>query len=292
MSTLLPSVEICEQARLSRDARFDGVFFTAVRSTGIYCRPVCPAPAPKAEHVEYHPTTASAEAAGFRPCLRCRPELAPGAAWRRGDGLIARALRLIDRAQPDAPTDLPVHALAERLHVSERHLRRLFQDSLGASPQQIQATRRLVDAHGRMLPQPPGPKLHSVFPVLSELGAMEADALAGSIRLPRKRAAAIIEVARALQAGLVSFEPTQSLEEFIRAWTALPGIGDWTAHYMAMRGWGHPDAFPAGDLVLRQQAARQLSEASVLTERQMLKLAEPWQPWRAYAVIHVWNAAS
>lgn len=152
--------------------------------------------------------------------------------------------------------------------------------------------RRLVEAHGRMLPQPPGPKLHSVFPALSELGAMEADALAGSIRLPRKRAAAIIEVARALQAGLVSFEPTQSLEEFIRAWTALPGIGDWTAHYMAMRGWGHPDAFPAGDLVLRQQAARQLSEASVLTERQMLKLAEPWQPWRAYAVIHVWNAAS
>ncbi len=71
---------VCERARLSRDPRFDGLFFTAVRSTGIYCRPVCPAPAPKPENVDYYPSAAAAESAGFRPCLRCRPELAPGGA--------------------------------------------------------------------------------------------------------------------------------------------------------------------------------------------------------------------
>ena len=76
----LPDRVICDQARLSRDARFDGLFFTAVRSTGIYCRPVCPAPAPKRENVTYYRHAAAAEAAGFRPCLRCRPELAPGSA--------------------------------------------------------------------------------------------------------------------------------------------------------------------------------------------------------------------
>ncbi|MDG6347802.1 Ada metal-binding domain-containing protein, partial [Luteimonas sp. 8-5] len=80
----LPSPQACERARLSRDPRFDGLFFTAVRSTGIYCRPVCPAPTPKRENIAYFGNAAAAEAAGFRPCLRCRPELSPGdGAWRR-----------------------------------------------------------------------------------------------------------------------------------------------------------------------------------------------------------------
>jgi AraC family transcriptional regulator of adaptative response / DNA-3-methyladenine glycosylase II len=74
----LPDPRVCEQARLSRDARFDGLFFTAVRSTGIYCRPVCPAPTPRRENITYYASAAAAESAGFRPCLRCRPELAPG----------------------------------------------------------------------------------------------------------------------------------------------------------------------------------------------------------------------
>ena len=73
----IPDALTCERARRSRDPRFDGLFFTAVRSTGIYCRPVCPAPAAKATNVDYYPSAAAAEAAGFRPCLRCRPELAP-----------------------------------------------------------------------------------------------------------------------------------------------------------------------------------------------------------------------
>ncbi|OZB68993.1 MAG: DNA methylase, partial [Lysobacterales bacterium 13-68-4] len=80
----------CEQARLSRDARFDGLFFTAVTSTHIYCRPVCPAPSPKAANVRYYASAAAAEADGFRPCLRCRPELAPGNdVWQRGEHAVA-----------------------------------------------------------------------------------------------------------------------------------------------------------------------------------------------------------
>ncbi|MEG3156477.1 Ada metal-binding domain-containing protein, partial [Lysobacter zhanggongensis] len=96
--TATPDPQVCEQARLSRDARFDGLFFTAVASTGIYCRPVCPAPPPKRENVSYYANAAAAEAAGYRPCLRCRPELAPGDdSWRRGDATVARALKLIDQ---------------------------------------------------------------------------------------------------------------------------------------------------------------------------------------------------
>src|SRR5690349_16593587 len=94
---VLPEPHVCEQARLSRDARFDGVFFTAVSSTRIYCRPVCPAPPPKPSNVRYYANAAAAEADGFRPCLRCRPELAPGhPAWRRGEHVVARALEIIE----------------------------------------------------------------------------------------------------------------------------------------------------------------------------------------------------
>jgi len=93
----LPALAVCEQARLSRDARFDGLFFTAVTSTRIYCRPVCPAPPPKPANIRYYASAAAAEAAGFRPCLRCRPELAPGnASWHRGEHVVARALKLIE----------------------------------------------------------------------------------------------------------------------------------------------------------------------------------------------------
>src|SRR6266850_2104221 len=87
---------VCDRARRSRDARFDGRFFIGVTTTGVYCRPICPARAPKDEHVRYFATAAAAEAAGFRPCLRCRPEAAPGTpAWLGTSGLVSRALRMI-----------------------------------------------------------------------------------------------------------------------------------------------------------------------------------------------------
>src|SRR5690606_1341914 len=134
----------CEQARLSRDPRFDGLFFTAVTSTGIYCRPVCPAPAPRPRNVRYYASAAAAEAAGFRPCLRCRPELSPeDGTWRRGDALVARALKLIEQGALD---DQPVAALAQQLHLGERQLRRLFVERLGAPPIGVRGTRRLLFA--------------------------------------------------------------------------------------------------------------------------------------------------
>src|SRR5438046_9154970 len=85
---------VCDRARQSRDARFDGRFFIAVTTTGIYCRPICPVRAPKDEHVRYFPSAAAAEAAGFRPCLRCRPEASPGTpAWLGPSGTVSRARR-------------------------------------------------------------------------------------------------------------------------------------------------------------------------------------------------------
>lgn len=479
---MLPSPAICEQARRARDPRFDGVFFTAVRTTGIYCRPVCPAPAPRESNITYFANAASAEAAGYRPCLRCRPELSPAdGLWRRGDSLVARATRLIDDGVLD---DAPLSALADRLHVGERHLRRLLTDALGTSPQQLQATRRLlfakqllsetalpitqvadaagfqslrrfndafakaygmppgrlrktrseeVDAgpltlrlayrppfdfaatlgflrpralpgiervgdaayarllgadgsslhlsewgrdepalrlslHGfaandlpaivrrvrrmfdldadprviadqlaqdprlarlqRMRPglrlpggwdgfeiavravlgqqvsvaaattlarrlvakfgepvaSPQGEDLHSLFPSPQLLA--EAD-LAG-IGLTGSRIATVRTLASAVTEGRVGFSAEQSLEAFIAAWTGLPGIGAWTAHYIAMRALGHPDAFPAGDLVLRKQAGGD----TPLSEKALRERAERWRPWRGYAAIHLWHAAS
>src|SRR5947208_7375879 len=129
-------VAACERARVSRDRRFDGRFFSGVRTTRIYCRPVCPVRPAKAENVSFYPSAAAAEAAGFRPCLRCRPETAPfSPAWNGSRTTVARGLRLIVRGALDGP-DASVGALAERLGVGERHLARLFARHLGASPSQ------------------------------------------------------------------------------------------------------------------------------------------------------------
>src|SRR5690348_8007701 len=134
----------CDRARLTRDPRFDGLFFIAVTSTKIYCRPVCPAPSPKPRNIRYYDSAAAAAAAGFRPCLRCRPEAAPGSPLHRAKSdLVAGALRLIEQGSLDE-TSLP--DLARRVGVGERHLRRLFAEELGASPIEVAATRRLLFA--------------------------------------------------------------------------------------------------------------------------------------------------
>src|SRR6266545_2413334 len=132
---------MCDRARRSRDARFDGRFFIAVTSTRVYCRPICPARAPNDQHIRYFPTAAAAEAAGFRPCLRCRPEASPGTpAWLGTSGLVSRALRLIAEGALD---DDGVERLADRLGVTGRHLRRLFLRHLGATPRDVALTRRM-----------------------------------------------------------------------------------------------------------------------------------------------------
>jgi AraC family transcriptional regulator, regulatory protein of adaptative response / DNA-3-methyladenine glycosylase II len=485
--TGMPDVRACERARLSRDARFDGLFFTAVRSTGIYCRPVCPAPAPKPQHVMYLPSAAAAEAAGFRPCLRCRPELAPGdPSWRRGDDVVARALALIDEG---ILVDAPLAALAGRLALGERQLRRLFVDRLGVAPVGVHGTRRLLlakqlltdtsmpitdialaagfgslrrfntvfreayrmapralrrtaapstgdtltlrlgyrppydfgamldflraralpgieqvddssymrvfgslespgllrvsrwtdrgrDAHalrleldgsrpavllalvnqvrrlfdldadpasiaavlgidrrlrpllarrpglrlpgawdgfetavravvgqqvsvsaartiaarlvarfGRPLPETVAAHgLTHLFPAPAEL----ADADLSGCGLTPDRARTIRHVARAVADGRIHFQRACTLDDIAARWTELPGIGPWTAQYIAMRALGHPDACPAEDLVLRKALSE---DGTPLTARALRARAEAWRPWRAYAVIHLWREA-
>ncbi len=138
MSSVNP---IFERARLSRDPRFDGQFFVAVTTTGIYCRPICPANLPSSANVRFFPTAAAAAEAGYRPCLRCRPECAPGTpAWSGTSTTVQRGLRLIAEGALDAGG---VEALAERLGVTSRHLRRLFTRHLGASPLAVAHTQRL-----------------------------------------------------------------------------------------------------------------------------------------------------
>ncbi|HYQ45754.1 MAG TPA: AlkA N-terminal domain-containing protein [Polyangiaceae bacterium] len=134
--------DACYRALSQRDSRFDGRFFTAVKTTGIYCRPVCPARTPHAKNVIFYPTAAAAQEAGFRPCLRCRPETAPDmGAWRGTSNTVSRALSLIELGALDQGD---VDALAVRLGLGERQLRRLFRQHLGASPVGVAQTRRIL----------------------------------------------------------------------------------------------------------------------------------------------------
>ncbi|MEO7067072.1 MAG: AlkA N-terminal domain-containing protein [Rhodanobacter sp.] len=480
----LPAAQVCEHARKSRDARFDGLFFTAVTSTGIYCRPVCPAPAAKRSNVRYFANAAAAEAEGFRPCLRCRPELAPGNDhWRHANDVVSRALALIESG---ALAEHSLEQLATRVGVGARQLRRLFVEHVGAPPISVHTTRRLlfakqlltetalpvtevalasgfrslrrfnaafahanhiqprelrrrpqagsdthlvlrlayrppyafdellaflrtralpgvehVDEHsysrvfgtadapgwlrvsawpgdvhalrlqvhcpqssqllgvvttlrrmfdlnanpqaiadafqhdsllgplvarrpglrlpggwdgfeiavravlgqqisvaaartlatrtvqrwGAAIANPPLPELDHLFPTPAAL----AQADLGEIGLTRARATTVRSMAQALLDGRVDFRAEQSLQEFVSRWVALPGIGDWTAQYIAMRTLSNPDAFPAADLILRREAS---SDATALTTKALILRAVAWQPWRAYAVMHLWRGSA
>ncbi|MEN9874903.1 MAG: hypothetical protein RL186_1800 [Pseudomonadota bacterium] len=137
---MLPDHATCYKAILARDSRFDGRLFVGVLTTGIYCRPICPARPPKSGNIIFYPSAAAAQASGLRPCLRCRPETAPSTpAWRGTAAVIGRALRLIDEGALDGQS---VEALANRLGLGERQLRRLFRQHVGASPQDVAQTRR------------------------------------------------------------------------------------------------------------------------------------------------------
>ncbi len=472
----MPSPTECDRARAAKDPRFDGLFFTAVRSTRIYCRPVCPAPTPKQSNVLYFPTAAAAANAGYRPCLRCRPELSPGATWG-GEDLVQRALSLIiDGALEEGS----VETLAEKVGVSGRQLRRLFLQHSGATPITVHTTRRLLLAKQlltetalpvtqvafasgfqsvrrfnaaftegcgmaptairrlrtdtpvgalklRLAYRPPldfplllsffakrvmpgiervnadsyervlGPAaattwirvsqneskpellleivnvdpraipnivrrvrrlfdldadLSAVHSVLSEehllargierrpglrvpggwdgfevavravlgqqisvagattlaqrlvrdYGELRVDGPSGLDRcfpnpeslvdapleklgLPKARAATLRSLASAVLDGRVGFHAGQRLDDFVNNFIALPGIGAWTAQYVAMRALSHPDAFPAGDLVLQQV----LGQGKRLGIRETESRSQIWRPWRAYAVLHLWH---
>ncbi|HET7226552.1 MAG TPA: AlkA N-terminal domain-containing protein [Candidatus Eisenbacteria bacterium] len=474
----------CWRAFAARDRRFDGRFVTGVLTTGIYCRPACPAPRPRPRNVRFFACAAAAEEAGFRPCLRCRPEAAPGTpAWLGTSATVSRALRLIGDGHLDAHG---VDDLAARLGVGARHLRRLFDQQLGASPVAIARTRRVHFARrlldqtdlpiteialasgfnslrrfnhtmrdtfrrppralrrerGRIAPEGGGLALRvpyrppldwpallaflgaraipgvehvergvyrrtfrtpgasgtlEVRPVpcepalaltldlerpaeliqvvervtrLFDLGADPAlirrqlardprlaRALAGrrGVRVPgawepfelavrailgqqvsvaaartlagrvaeqfgeplpaaraplarqfptpaaladadltrvgvtRARAEAIRGLARAVRDGALEFARLGGVPECIARLTALPGVGEWTAHYIAMRGLGEPDAFPAGDLGVR----RALADGGPLpATADLARRAETWRPWRAYAVMALWTESN
>jgi AraC family transcriptional regulator of adaptative response/methylated-DNA-[protein]-cysteine methyltransferase len=136
--------EACDRARLARDPAFDGVFFTGVLTTRIYCRPVCPVRPAQSKNVRFFATAAAAERAGFRPCLRCRPETAPGSsAWNGTATTVARGMRLIQEGFLDQAS---VVDLADRLGIGPRHLLRLFLHHAGATPSEVAATRRIQHA--------------------------------------------------------------------------------------------------------------------------------------------------
>jgi len=475
---------IFERARLSRDVRFDGRFFVGVKTTGIYCRPVCPANPPKSDNVLFFASAAAASEAGYRPCLRCRPECAPGSpAWAGTSTTVQRGLRLIAEGALD---DGDVESLADRLGVTSRHLRRLFTRHVGASPvavahtQRLHFAKRLIDqtalpmkeislaagfgsvrrfndafrktydrsprelrrgtGHDEgthllrlMLPYrepydwnrlvgflaaraipglerisggqyqrairvgdsqgvvevrdeggsisltvhgiatellfPVAQRVRSLFDVdapiddIAEVlgrdrqlrrwlrshpgvrvpGAWDgwelavrailgqqvsvkaATTLAGRVvdtygeilaldlpaKMPgrlfpsparllrarlenlgiiRSRAQSIRVLARAVVDGKVRFDATQPLDEFRDAMTGLPGIGDWTADYVAMRALKDPDSFPATDLGLRR--AFEGVKGGRVSARELQELAESWRPWRAYAALLIWNSGS
>src|SRR5690348_4767655 len=132
----------CYRAVRARDARYDGRFFTCVKTTGVYCRPICPARPPKLENCIFVPTAAAAQQAGFRPCLRCRPERSPDRdAWRATSATVSRALKLIESGALDGGD---VSSLADRLEIGERQLRRLFRQHIGAAPVTVAQTRRVL----------------------------------------------------------------------------------------------------------------------------------------------------
>jgi AraC family transcriptional regulator of adaptative response / DNA-3-methyladenine glycosylase II len=464
----------CYQALLAHDARFDGLFFVGVSTTGIYCRTVCPARTPRRESCTFYSSAASAEQAGYRPCLRCRPELAPGNA--RIDAVSRLAADAVRRIEEGALADQSLSELAAELGVSDRHLRRVVEAEYGVSPIELAQTQRLhlakrlltdtalsatevafasgfsslrrfnalfreryrlkptelrkrrgiaegsetliaevayrppfaadallqflrgrawrgveaidersymrtvvigkhrgwlriepsgqkhalrvefsaalisaflpllarvkrlldlaaepqkIEAHlGDLAARHPGLRvpgafdsfeiavrailgqqisvkaaitlagrfvaafgepIETPFPALTHLSP-SAERVAGarseelvSLGITAARANTILAMARAITDGKIALEPGADVEKTLVRLKGLPGIGDWTAQYIAMRALSWPDAFPAADLGIRKA----LSETN---PKRVLQIAQAWQPWRSYAAMHLWKS--
>jgi AraC family transcriptional regulator of adaptative response / DNA-3-methyladenine glycosylase II len=449
--------DVCYRAIKARDARFDGLFFTAVRTTGIFCRPVCPARTPLRRNVEFFPNAAAAQAAGYRPCLRCRPEVSPDLPASAGSSsTVNRALRLINEGALDNGSTAQ---LADRLGLTDRHLRRLFLEHVGVPPIVVAETRRLlfakklitethlafadiafasgyrslrrfneafrdtyqrnpkelrrlqppddstqsaielklnyrppydwsaflhfverraiagleevtgnsyrrngisvrqnarenclvakidsdnvsrlrpaveqirfffdlransseIAAHLRksaalkaIVPRSGGLRLPGCWDpfelavravlgqqvtvrgastlaarLVEQFGPPSAEKLADAdltaIGLPGARAESLRGMARAICEGRVRLDGSATGSEVIESLCALPGIGPWTANYIAMRALGDPDALPSSDLGL-------LKAAGVSSPRRLEEIAEAWRPWRSYAALYLWES--
>jgi AraC family transcriptional regulator of adaptative response / DNA-3-methyladenine glycosylase II len=458
------------QALVARDPRFDGVFFVGVKTTGIYCRPICPARTPARSRCTFHATAALAEAAGYRACFRCRPEVAPGhAPVDAVDTLVAAATQ---RIAEGALNDGSLDDLAAELRVSTRHLRRALESKLGVSPVELAQSRRLalakqllqdtalpltdvafaagfasvrrfnavfaermgrspselrrahggggqgvtlrldvrapydwerllaflrhraipgvetvadgvyrrivylggktgtievrytgrlalsvspellpvlmplvarvrrmfdLDARpdqiravlgrdkllGKLIAARPGLRVPGAidpfeaavrallgqqvsvaaattlagrfasqlgqpfgdgfrFPTAAEVAAVGVDRIA-KLGLPGARAKALHTLAAGVATGSIKLDGARELEAFVGELVELPGIGPWTAHYLAMRALHVPDAFPAADLGVQKVLGKQGAKAAEAR-------AEAWRPFRAYAVMHLWES--
>jgi AraC family transcriptional regulator of adaptative response / DNA-3-methyladenine glycosylase II len=140
--------------------------------------------------------------------------------------------------------------------------------------------KRLLARHGTPLAQSPADGVHVMFPSTATMAEADLDGLG----ITGARVATLRGIAQALEDGRVDFNRERTLDEFVTRWTALPGIGAWTAHYIAMRALSHPDAFPADDLILR----RAVIPGESLTAKALTARAESWRPWRAYTVLQLW----
>jgi AraC family transcriptional regulator of adaptative response / DNA-3-methyladenine glycosylase II len=475
----------CYKALVARDARFDGLFFVGVTSTSVYCRPICPVKTPKEINCRFFTTAFAAEKAGFRPCLRCRPELAPGNAPMDSASRIAQLL--VERvAQGLISNSGNIEAIAEQFDLSSRQLRRIVQKELGVSPLELIQTRRLLlakqlltetqwpitdiayasgfsslrrfneafNTHYRMSPSrlrkdantlgsvlnandtstlqltyrdpydwqgllnflrtrmlkgvewitddtyyrtvrlgeasgwiavnqvsqkrtlsvtfsnslasvlpallgrlrnlfdlnarpdliaqqlgqdpilqnavannpglrvpgafdgfelamrailgqqvsvkaattlacrlvdtfgkplaTPHPALGRLAPSAALMARAQIEDITG-LGITRTRARSIIELAQAYEAGALCLESGANPEQTITRLNQLPGIGPWTANYIAMRALNWPDAFLKSDIVIRNNLGG-------VTSRQAEVMSQAWQPWRSYAVLHIWNA--
>ena len=222
--------ETCFRAYETRDERFDGRFFVAVRTTGIFCRPVCPARTPKRQNVEFHASAAAAFAAGFRPCLRCRPERAPRAAGgiTPGAALVARALTAIDAGALDEES---LDRLAGWIGVSARHLRRLFETHLGVAPLAVAQARRLMFAR-QLIEETALPLTEVAFAAgfasvrrFNSAIASAYQAAPGALRRPlaAKAPGAAPEARVSLRLGPLSVDAFAALTAFYRA-RAFTGV--------------------------------------------------------------------
>lgn len=244
----------CEKARRSRDPRFDGLFFAGVTSTGIYCRPICPAPPQKPENVIYFPTASAAVNASLS-----MDDLLKGVIEANG------GMRL-----PGAwdPFEVVTRAVVGQ-QISVKGARTI----LG----------RIAEKAGKPAGKLAAGKLNMFFP--------DAKAVSGAnfidLGMPQKRIDTLKRVASAVQSGRVQFEAGRKTAEFIDEISQIKGIGPWTANYIAMRAFGEPDAFIAQDLGIINALTPKGGNRP--TAIQIEKRAENWRPWRAYAAVYLWH---
>ena len=279
------------RARLSRDARFDGKFFIAVLSTRIYCRPICPSPRCKRSNVLFYATAAAAEAAGYRPCRRCRTEVAPGrTAWLGPSAVVRRALRLIQDGTLDDGT---VEDLATRVGLGARHLSRLFVEHVGVSPIAVAITRRLHFSK-QLIDETRWPitqvAMASGFRSLRRFNEAYRDAFACSPRESRRGRRAGSTPAREDQVALtLSYRPPydwQALSDFLRQ-RAAAGVervdtNGYARTVRLERGYASICVRPvAGRHILRLEVARapssHLFEIATIARRMFDLSADPAQ---------------